>query len=93
MAALATDTGSPPASIQTLATPFQDLDVIRGDLERALGDWEPPVVLVFGAESSGKSTILERIAMLPLFPTGDGICTRLPILVSVRHSNEAHPPG
>ena len=49
-------------------------------------------MVVFGAESSGKSTILERVTMLPLFPKGDGICTRLPILVSVRQSAEDSPP-
>ena len=92
MASIATDTGSAPASIQALSAPFQDLDIIREELEMALGDWKAPVVLVFGAESSGKSTILERVAMLPLFPKGDGICTRLPILVSVRQSNEDTPP-
>ena len=80
------------ASIQALSAPFQDLDIIRDDLDQALGGWEPPVVVVFGAESSGKSTILERVTMLSLFPTGKGICTRLPILVSVRQSTEFVPP-
>ena len=61
MASIATDAGSAPASIQNLSAPFQDLDIIREDLEMALGDWKAPVVLVFGAESSGKSTILDLV--------------------------------
>ena len=80
------------ASVQALSAYFRDLDSIQEELEEALGDWETPVVLVFGAESAGKSTILERVAMLPLFPKGDGICTRLPILVQLRQSKDDRPP-
>ena len=66
MASIATDatapagSGNAPASIQDLATPFQALDLIREDLEKSLPGWEEPVVVVFGAESSGKSTILYK---------------------------------
>jgi hypothetical protein len=36
-------------------------------------------------ESTGKSSVLERIAMLPLFPRGEDICTRLPIELKLQH--------
>jgi hypothetical protein len=71
-------------SVKAMSPYFKDLDPIRSDLKTALGDWQPPVVIVFGAESAGKSTILERISMFPLLPKGSGICTRLPILVCLR---------
>ena len=87
-----TDGANGAASVQALSAYFRDLDSIQEELEEALGDWETPVVLVFGAESAGKSTILERVAMLPLFPKGDGICTRLPILVQLRQSKDDRPP-
>ena len=87
MASIA-DGANGAASVQALSAYFRDLDSIQEELEQALGDWETPVVLVFGAESAGKSTILERVAMLPLFPKGDGICTRLPILVQLRQSKD-----
>ena len=91
MASIA-DGANGAASVQALAAYFRDLDSIQEELEQALGDWETPVILVFGAESAGKSTILERVAMLPLFPKGDGICTRLPILVQLRQSKDDRPP-
>ena len=39
--------------------------------------------------SSGKSTLLERMTMLPIFPRGEGTCTRLPVHIELR--NEAAP--
>ena len=73
-----------PASLLRLSKHFQGLDLIREQLEAALDGWKPPVVVVFGQESCGKSTLLERIAMVPLFPKGEDVCTRLPILVEMR---------
>ena len=45
-------------------------------------------VIVFGAESTGKSTILERIAMLPIFPEGKDLCTRTAVDVRLRYANQ-----
>ena len=39
-------------SIKAMSPYFKDLDPIRSDLQIALGDWKPPVVIVFGAESA-----------------------------------------
>ena len=47
--------------------------------------------MVLGGESSGKSTILERITMLPLFPRAEVLCTRMPIKVQLRNSAVAEP--
>ena len=63
MASIADGTNG-AVSVQALSAYFRDLDSIQEELEKALGDWETPVVLVFGAESAGKSTILERLKYL-----------------------------
>eukprot|EP00976_Prorocentrum_cordatum_P039983 812060-Prorocentrum_minimum.AAC.1 len=46
-----------------------------------------PRIIVVGQESTGKSSVLERIAMLPLFPRGEDICTRLPIELRLQHTH------
>ncbi len=53
---------------------------------------EFPQIIVCGDEQSGKSTLLERIAMLQFFPRdkrtdrGEGaICTRMPIRLQLKH--------
>eukprot|EP00965_Chrysotila_dentata_P166100 5484254-Pleurochrysis_carterae.AAC.1 len=40
-----------------------------------------PRIVVIGSESSGKSSTLERIAGLALFPRNSTICTRMPIIL------------
>ncbi|ETI39271.1 hypothetical protein L914_14533 [Phytophthora nicotianae] len=46
-----------------------------------------PQIVVIGEESSGKSSVLENVAMLPLFPRDSDICTRMPILLKMSHGN------
>jgi hypothetical protein len=43
-----------------------------------------PQIVVLGNESHGKSTLLERIIGLPIFPRDRNICTRCPIRVKIR---------
>ncbi|KAG7385474.1 hypothetical protein PHYBOEH_009011 [Phytophthora boehmeriae] len=50
------------------------------DVELAL-----PQIVVVGQESSGKSSVLESLAMMPLFPRKEDVCTRLPIHLKMRH--------
>jgi GTPase SAR1 family protein len=52
-----------------------------GDV-KAMG--ELPRIVVIGGESSGKSSLLERIAGQPIFPRDREICTRCPIKLSLR---------
>ncbi|GMH50280.1 hypothetical protein TrRE_jg7749, partial [Triparma retinervis] len=65
---------------------FQTLDAVREQMESV--SWGIPKVIVFGAESTGKSTILERIAMLPIFPEGKDLCTRMAVDVRLRYANQ-----
>ncbi len=44
-----------------------------------------PQIIVVGQESSGKSSVLERLAMLQFFPRGKNITTRMPIEVRLKH--------
>ena len=45
-----------------------------------------------GRENSGKSTVLERLCMIPLFPHDRTVCTRMAIRIKIRHSAAALPP-
>jgi hypothetical protein len=58
-------------------------------MEALLDGWTPPAVVVLGDESAGKSTILEQLAMLPVFPRKKRFCTRLAIHVRLRRSPDA----
>jgi len=62
---------------------FKVLDPLRGEL-RTLVNLTPPRIVVIGDESSGKSTVLEQLIRMPLFPRKKTFCTRLPIHVRLR---------
>jgi len=73
-------------SLSALSSYFTELDDLGDVLVQTLDGWRTPAVIVFGGESSGKSTILERITMLRLFPTDTNICTRMPIYLKLRYA-------
>ena len=85
----------PPQSFKSLSalrSVFDVLDPLSELLAETLKGWQTPVVIVFGNETSGKSSLLERLAMMPLLPRGEGTCTRLPIVLKLRHAKQASPP-
>ncbi|KAB5530001.1 hypothetical protein DKX38_020082 [Salix brachista] len=43
-----------------------------------------PTIVVVGDQSSGKSSVLESLACINL-PRGDGICTRVPLIMRLKH--------
>ncbi|KAI2632140.1 putative dynamin GTPase [Hypoxylon sp. NC1633] len=49
-----------------------------------------PQIVVGGDQSSGKSSILERLTGIP-FPRQEGLCTRFPTEFILRRSSETHP--
>lgn len=49
-------------------------------------EFKIPTVVVIGAESSGKSSLLEHIIKCPVFPRNSSICTKQPIKLLLRHS-------
>ena len=81
-------------SLSALRSVFDVLDPLSELLAETLKGWQTPVVVVFGNENTGKSSLLERLAMMPLLPRGndEGTCTRLPIVLKLRHTKEASPP-
>eukprot|EP01041_Mallomonas_annulata_P009012 gene9012-18658_t len=76
-------------SIAQLAKVFEVIDPIR-DLLASI-KWQPPAIVVLGNEKSGKSSLLERLAMIPIFPKAKQICTRMAIHVRLRRG-PAKPP-
>jgi len=44
-----------------------------------------PEIVVVGGESVGKSSLLEKLAGVPIFPRGDGITTRVPFRLRLHH--------
>lgn len=87
------------ATIRELNSIFAHLDPIRSVLQSTLVDFSPPQIVVIGQESSGKSTLLERISMMSIFPRleQDGAvdvstCTRVRIEVELRNSESNEIP-
>ncbi|ELR16321.1 dynamin domain containing protein [Acanthamoeba castellanii str. Neff] len=63
---------------------ISSLDELRNDLSE-VAELSFPQIIVVGQESSGKSSVLERIAMLKFFPRSDKMCTRMPIKLQLKH--------
>ncbi len=70
---------------------FKELDRLSSRSKTSLSDFEPPTIVVLGNESHGKSTILERVIGLPLFPKEKGICTRCVVRVHMRRCAADQP--
>mmetsp|Transcript_4465 Transcript_4465/g.11603 ORF Transcript_4465/g.11603 Transcript_4465/m.11603 type:complete len:980 (-) Transcript_4465:191-3130(-) len=77
------------ASIHDLREIFATLDPLRDILDSSLEGWQPPQLVMIGEESTGKSTVLERLAMMAIFPRDDEICTRMPVHVRLRFSERS----
>lgn len=69
----------------------QRLKQIGKARENGLGDTiPPPQIVVCGNQSSGKSSVLERLIGIP-FPVGDGGCTKYPIEIVFRYIDASLP--
>lgn len=56
----------------------------EASMETILQKYPHPVMCVVGCESTGKSSTIENITKVPLFPTDTDVCTRCPIRVIMR---------
>jgi GTP-binding protein EngB required for normal cell division len=65
---------------------LRNTEVMGGDEQGA--KFSVPRIVVLGEENNGKSSTLERIAMLKMFPTDSKICTRMPIELRLRYRTE-----
>jgi len=46
---------------------------------------ELPLIVAVGSQSSGKSSVIESIVGKDFLPRGNGIVTRCPLVLSLRH--------
>ena len=74
-------------TLEELGRIFEALDPLSEVLDKTLDGWMPPQLLVVGDEASGKSSLLERLTMLPVFPTSRKGYTRVPMKVRMRRSS------
>ena len=51
-----------------------------------------PRIVCIGEESSGKSSTLERVAMMNVFPSDERLCTRVPIELRLRYTERERLP-
>ena len=58
---------------------IKEYDIKTSNVNSLMSELQLPKVIVIGAESSGKSSLLENITKCPIFPRNVNICTRLPI--------------
>ena len=79
-------------SLNCLNFAFKELDQLRDVLAETLNGWKPPQLVIIGAEGTGKTSLLERLIMMPIVPTAGGFSTHLPIHVRLRNSSEARAP-
>lgn len=65
------------------------IDKLQQVLERSSDrmDVHLPRIAVVGTQSSGKSTVLERLSGVQL-PRGDDLCTRVPLVLSIKNEHE-----
>ncbi|CAE7456190.1 klhl3 [Symbiodinium sp. CCMP2592] len=78
-------------SLHRLNVLFSALDDLNDVLVATLGSWRAPFLVVFGAESVGKSSLLQRLSLLPFFPTDRSRCTRMPVRLEIRRTATPHP--
>eukprot|EP00939_MAST-03C_sp_MAST-3C-sp1_P005342 g5342.t1 len=75
-------------SIQSMSNIYDTLHSVDDILTASIDGWKMPAVVVVGGQSTGKSTLLERISSLPIFPRGKGMCTKIPIKIRLRFSKK-----
>ena len=78
-------------SVENLSTIFKALDEVAFDLRETRHPWEPPRVVVIGDQSHGKSTLLERLCLMPLFPRSRAMCTCVPVKIDIRRTSDPLP--
>lgn len=62
------------------------LDGMRAILDETLKDWKYPKIVVLGSESSGKSSVLERLMMFPLLPRDKVSLSRFSVLAQTQEA-------
>jgi dynamin 1-like protein len=71
---------------------LESLERIKHTLKDVDGKFDIPGVVVCGSQSSGKSSVLESATGLA-FPRSEGMCTRVPAIVTVSRCSDGESPG
>ena len=79
-------------SLAELSKRFKPLERIAGMLAATLENWQPPKLVMVGAENTRKSTLLNRLALVPVFPIDDQVCTRTMIELKLQHADQSSVP-
>ncbi|CAK9050251.1 unnamed protein product [Durusdinium trenchii] len=74
----------PTQMCQALSRFFKEVDPVEDLLHNMLNGLKPPKIVVVGDENAGKSTILEMLAMIPVFPRRRSCSTLLAIHLRLR---------
>ena len=77
-------------SVEKLNRSIKAIEPVR-PLSITFEKWSPPQVVVIGGQSDGKSTLLEMLTGLPIFPTLNKRCTKMPIRVKLRNGEKKVP--
>eukprot|EP00971_Amphidinium_carterae_P333763 6468669-Amphidinium_carterae.1 len=92
------DDTSDPTGFPELNRIFSTLDDVSDILQQVLEGWTEPRIVTIGAEKVGKSTLLERLCMMPLFgaqvnqETKLAEHTRMPVEVRIKRSKAQLAP-
>ena len=83
---------APVATIRELGHVFDELSSFASLQPKVFGDAvEPPAFVVVGKEGAAKSSLLERLTHLPVFPRADSLCTRAVVRVCLRRVASSAP--
>jgi hypothetical protein len=80
------------ASLSELARIFTQLDAVRDIVESTLENCSVPQVVALGMQSDGKSSVLERLVMRPIFPRNENQSTKMPVHVRLRWAESSQAP-
>lgn len=72
-------------SLLDLDQAFKALEKVKESLRQSLEHFAIPDIVVVGSTSAGKSAVLRRFSQLPFFPSAEGMCTRIPIILRVKY--------
>jgi hypothetical protein len=73
--------------MKELGSLLSSLDGIKKDLGADEIKLSFPEIAVVGQQSVGKSSVLERLTLMPLFPRGGGTVTLMPIKLRLLHKD------
>ena len=81
------------SSIYELNKVFKILDPLQYMLTTLNKDWKVPQIVLLGAQSDGKSSLLERLVYQNIFPRDANRCTTVPVHIQLRNNpDRAYPP-